>query len=64
MKPAPDADSDDALMPVTSVAVKRYSLPAMLRELKRDRGNKAFTMEKLDRQEIDEIFNRPPPSGP
>jgi len=38
-------------------------MPAMLRELKRDRSNKAFTMEKLDRAQIDEIFNSPPPSG-
>ncbi len=60
----PPAESDD-LLPTPAVAVRRYSLAAILRELKRDRAHKAFTMEKLDRAQIEEIFRKPPPDhGP
>ena len=36
----------------------RYSLPALLREVKRDRSSAAFAMEKLDQPTINLLFER------
>jgi hypothetical protein len=58
------AEPDDPLSS-PGVSVRRYSLAAILRELKRDRAHKTFTMEKLDSAQIEEIFRSPPPDhGP
>jgi hypothetical protein len=45
--PAPSADL---------VVGLRYSLPAMLAEIKLERVSGAFAMERLDQQEIGKIF--------
>lgn len=37
-------------------ALSRYSLPGLLREVKRDRASAAFAMEKLDQAAINELF--------
>jgi hypothetical protein len=36
----------------------RYSLPALLREVKRDRASTAFAMEKLDQAAINTLFEQ------
>ena len=36
----------------------RYSLPALMREVKRDRASAAFAMEKLDQATINLLFER------
>lgn len=36
----------------------RYSLPALLREVKRDRASTAFAMEKLDQAAINSLFEQ------
>ena len=35
----------------------RYSLPALLRDVKRDRASSAFAMEKLDQAAINSLFD-------
>ena len=46
----PDADSSKPFADV------RYSLPELLREVKRDRASSAFAMEKLDQPAITALF--------
>jgi hypothetical protein len=48
----PDSEPEPALV------VIRYSLAALLREVKRDRGAKAFAMEKLDQPAITSLFEQ------
>ena len=36
----------------------RYSLPALLREVKQDRSSSAFAMEKLDQVSINVLFEQ------
>lgn len=36
----------------------RYSLPALLREVKRDRASATFAMEKLDQTAINALFEQ------
>lgn len=52
--PPPDADSDTK-SPFTEI---RYSLPTLLREVKRDRASTAFAMEKLDQSAINTLFEQ------
>ena len=55
MNPTPPADSP--ALPSTNLVVGvRYSLPAMLAEIKIERTTGAYAMEKLDQQEIGRIF--------
>jgi hypothetical protein len=52
--------SDSPLPPVVPprllVAEVRYSLPELLEELKAERANGTFAMEKLDQHEIGKLF--------
>jgi hypothetical protein len=48
----PDA-GPDPILPFVEV---RYSMPALLREVKRDRASSAFAMEKLDQPSITALF--------
>lgn len=41
-----------------AITPTRYSLPTLLREVKRDRASAAFAMEKLDQPAINELFER------
>jgi hypothetical protein len=50
----PDAESDSK-SPFTEI---RYSMPALLREVKRDRASTAFAMEKLDQAAITTLFEQ------
>jgi len=43
----------------TRLAVVRYSLPALLREVQQERRAAAFAMEKLDQVEITKLFQKP-----
>jgi hypothetical protein len=47
--------------PVTTarLAVVRYSLPGLLREVQQERRASAFAMEKLDQVEITKLFQKP-----
>ena len=48
----PESDAPSAFSEV------RYSLPALLREVKRDRASTAFAMEKLDQAAINSLFEQ------
>ena len=48
----PDSEPD----PTAAFVEVRYSLPALLREVKRDRASSAFAMEKLDQPAITALF--------
>lgn len=48
-------DADPAETPFVEI---RYSLPALLRETKRDRASTAFAMEKLDQAAINTLFEQ------
>lgn len=48
--------------PRINISEVRYSLPAMLDELKAERGASAFAMEKLDQHEIGKLFKAKSPS--
>jgi hypothetical protein len=51
--------SDSAPEPeAPAFAEVRYSLPALLREVKRDRASTAFAMEKLDQTAITSLFEQ------
>ncbi len=52
--PSPDSDSDSS----SPFVELRYSLPALLREVKRDRSSSAFAMEKLDQGAINVLFEQ------
>lgn len=43
-------------LPETAFVEVRYSLPDLLREVKRDRSSAAFAMEKLDQAAINSLF--------
>ena len=43
------------------IAEVRYSLPAMLEEVKADRAASGFAMEKLDQTEIGKLFKAKTP---
>ncbi len=45
-----------ATPPRIAIAEVRYSLPAMLEELKIERSASSFAMEKLDQAEIGKLF--------
>ncbi len=51
--PSASEPESDSLTPFAEV---RYSLPALLREVKRDRASSAFAMEKLDQPAITALF--------
>ena len=53
-EPAADPE-EDSNSPFAEV---RYSLAALLREVKRDRASAAFAMEKLDQPTINLLFER------
>ncbi len=46
---------EDSTAPFTDV---RYSLPVLLREVKRDRSSATFAMEKLDQDAINLLFRQ------
>ncbi len=48
----PESDSQSPFSEI------RYSLPALLREVKRDRASTAFAMEKLDQAAITSLFEQ------
>lgn len=50
--PAPEQD-DSSLNTVDGV---RYSLPAMLAEIRKERVTGSFSLEKLDQKEIGKLF--------
>lgn len=52
-------DSDPSTRPPI-VAEVRYSLPAMLKELKTERAAATFAMEILDQNEIGKLFKAKP----
>ena len=55
MNPLPP--SEPVPVPQTDLVVGvRYSLPAMLEEIKTERVTGAYAMEKLDQQEIGKLF--------
>jgi hypothetical protein len=54
--PAPPATDDDALI----ASAVRYSLPALLGEIERERATGAFAMEKLDQARIGRLFTAQP----
>lgn len=47
---------DPELDPLAPFVEVRYSLPALLKEVKRDRASSAFAMEKLDQPSITALF--------
>ncbi len=51
--PTPDSAP---LPPALVVREVKYSLPNLLAELKAERANSTFAMEKLDQQEIGKLF--------
>lgn len=54
--PEHDSESDaESLPPFVEI---RYSLPGLLREVKRDRASAAFAMEKLDQAAINTLFEQ------
>jgi len=55
MNPPPSSEPAP-LPPPDFVVGVRYSLPAMLAEIKTERLVGAFAMEKLDQQEIGKLF--------
>ena len=54
-QPVPSGAEPDANSPFVEI---RYSLPALLREVKRDRASAAFAMEKLDQAAINTLFEQ------
>lgn len=52
----PPPESDPAAAPSFVIAEVRYSLPAMLKELKAERAGGVLGMEKLDQKEIGKLF--------
>ncbi len=51
------SDPPDLPPPPAAAAVVRYSLPAMLAELKLERTTGSFAQEKIDQVEITKLFN-------
>ena len=51
--PNPDPDSPPPILAISEV---KYSLPALLHELKAERAAATFAMEKLDQTEIGKLF--------
>lgn len=49
-------ESNPSSSPPFVIAEVRYSLPAMLQELKAERAAGTFAMEKLDQNEIGKLF--------
>jgi hypothetical protein len=52
-------DQPDSPPPALAAAVVRYSLPAMLAELKLERSAGSFAQEKIDQTEITKLFAAP-----
>ena len=52
----PPPESGSTMLPF--VAEVRYSLPELLRDVKRDRTSLAFAMEKLDQAAINSLFEQ------
>lgn len=52
--PPPESEPE-TLTPFVEI---RYSLPALLREVKRDRASATFAMEKLDQAAINALFEQ------
>ncbi len=55
MHPAPDS-ADPEARPKIAIAEVKYSLRQMLDELKNERAASTFAMEKLDQNEIGNLF--------
>lgn len=55
---SPDSFSDSFKEDRPAFVEIRYSLPALLREVKRDRASTAFAMEKLDQAAINSLFEQ------
>lgn len=53
--PTPQPDPQDPV-PLPALSEVRYSLPAMLQELKAERAASSFAMEILDQNEIGKLF--------
>jgi hypothetical protein len=53
------ADPPDPPPPAAAATVVRYSLPAMLSELKLERTAGGFAQEKIDQSEITKLFAAP-----
>jgi hypothetical protein len=49
-------DKPDPSPPASAAAVVRYSLPAILAELKLERTTGSFAQEKIDQVEITKLF--------
>ena len=49
-------ESNPSSSPPFVIAEVRYSLPAMLQQLKAERATGTFGMEKLDQSEIGKLF--------
>jgi hypothetical protein len=54
----PQSSSHDELEDECPFVEIRYSLPELLRDVKRDRGSVAFAMEKLDQAAINTLFEQ------
>jgi hypothetical protein len=58
MNPPATPDGNDEPATATPFADVRYSLPALLREVKLDRSSATFAMEKLDQATINLLFQQ------
>ncbi len=57
IQPEGDSEQDEPHYPTQDFVVGiRYSLPAMLAELRAERFSGSFSMEKLDQKEIGKMF--------
>jgi hypothetical protein len=52
-------DKPDSPSPAMAAGVMRYSLPAMLAELKLERSAGGFAQERIDQTEITKLFAAP-----
>jgi hypothetical protein len=55
VSPATPSPEPDDPTPIVEV---RYSMPELLRDVKRDRASVAFAMEKLDQAAINALFEQ------
>lgn len=58
--PSPSSESDPLPDADDVIATVRYSLPDLLKELKRERVSGSFAMEKLHQTEIGKLFQAQP----
>ena len=58
MPPSPSVPPESPANSRPALVETRYSLPALLEEVKRDRSSAAFAMEKLDQPSINLLFEQ------